>query len=325
MKYMLIMLCITSVLSVFYFLGAARQGFSVESLGYAKYILTTFVFSSSIFWLSIRRPKKRRLDLWRISVMFQRIALAVLFVWTIWSIEMISAMDIVDNRDVVGYSYLTVSDILAMLSLVMLARKGIRAYEFAIILSVTFYILAFLGSRASIVVFFVAAMLAASVRGGGIKYYTSMVVILVLGCALAFYYLVENLDVFSRLNTLLNLGTDESLLTRLEFVNTFIYRLSDDVTCLLIPCQPEPGRYFHGLLSLIEYFGVAGLLVILSMFGFFAVRPRMFLSQWYSGLFIYALISSLMFRAWVSPVYAAVFAIMMILFASVLTNISSRE
>ncbi len=299
-----------AVLALFFLLGVARSNFSEESMLLFRVIVTSFVLSSLL--LAVARGDFR--SFWQgragnyFSVAVHRVSLTAFFSWAVISMLTMSTKGIIDHREIVGFGYLTIADLFALLSLSVMSRKLISAAEFVVIVLMALLVLVFLGSRTSIVIFIVGSAISARSHGISTKL---AVLLLMLGSPAAYFAFPKiNWDssAFSRAQTLLNISADESRRTRDTFQQNLIDRLAENPSCFFVPCQPDVGEYQHGMLSVIEYFGLGGILVIAFTIFAVAYRGDFLRKQWFFAIFSYALICCLLARAWISPVFPVLIA-----------------
>ena len=110
------------------------------------------------------------------------------------------------------------------------------------------------------------------------------------------------------MQTFQDLGGDVSYAERNMQIDNFIERYSNDLSCYFVPCRPPTGEYVHNILSLVQYFGILGG-VLMSIGGYYLVRA------WRKGwrpkllpVFVFALCQFLFFRPWVSIVFPVLVA-----------------
>lgn len=298
---LLIVFVVSLLAGLGYALGYALVMSRDVSLIYFPQILT--MCTGSAWVLGILRGSNRFSFPEQFHIWIHRGFLAVSFTWAVSSIQTISAGLIVDTREVTGFSYLTTSDLFALFCIASLSRKQIGKIEFFLFLTVGLLTVTLLGSRSAM------AMLAATsiiifARRFSLK---SKLVSLILTLPAALYALTEYVDfqspAFNRLQSLFNLGSDASLSYRSQLFSHFFDKLDTNPLCFLVSCHAPRGNYAHNFLSVIEHFGAIGLLLFGSISFAVVMRWRFVIRSDFFPLFLFATISLIFTRAWVSPVF----------------------
>tara|TARA_A100000171_G_C2089578_1_gene123833 strand:+ start:191 stop:883 length:693 start_codon:yes stop_codon:yes gene_type:complete len=190
-----------------------------------------------------------------------------------------------------------------MFGIASLSRNKIGKLEFSIILMVTLLTVTILGSRSSIILLFAISIIV-FLRQFDLK---SSIIPFVIILPSALYAITNYIDfqssAFYRLQTLINFGSDGSLSSRRELFASTFDRIDSNPFCLIVSCHAPEGAYAHNFISLIEHFGFIGLLLFASTFFAVSIRWRQIIRSDFFPLFLYATISIIITRAWVSPVF----------------------
>jgi len=124
-----------------------------------------------------------------------------------------------------------------------------------------------------------------------------------------------NSPAFQRLASLFTLGEDNSLQDRLYFFSVFFEKLYSYPACIVVPCHAPSGEYVHSFLSIFEYFGLVGALVIFVLVIHAVLNIKLVWRSNIFGIFLFSAISMIATRAWVSPVFAILVGILLAMVA----------
>jgi hypothetical protein len=300
-------------LAAVFLLGVRLAPDDVVSLPYLRTLLTSFILSSVTLTLlgghygAIARERLARLPVAAIH----RAILAVLMILVVLAAMHIIVNRVVDIRTVSGFNYLTTSDLVALTGLAILARDKIRLWEFAGALLIVALALVLAGSRASLLLFLAAAGLGAAWRFGWKGVAVIILAPLALGL-LAMLFQGEEV-LLRRMSTLLRLATDPSLHMRLGYVSVLFEKWYQQPLCLVLPCHPKPGEYAHNLLSVIEYFGALGVVLLAACGWLIVISLNYILRQRWWPIAFYVLAALVLFRAWVSLTFPIMLGVVLLL------------
>lgn len=291
-------------LAVVYLLGSPINPGSSATHPYLRTIAVSFVFSTIA--LSILTQRKRRIGFLSFASRFQTLAqrtlIVAVFIWSVTSIRRVSIEGIRDVREITGQSYLTTADLLACTGLAFLCRTTISAKEYVMASLLIAASLSFIGSRAAMLLFvlFSALGFIRKFRAGSIVSYS------ILGSIVVSYVFINYVDLeansFGRLSSLLDIflgNQDRSLSARNQMMADFFDTLGDNPTCWLVPCFPDTGSYAHNLLSLIQYFGLLGLALLIWILVTYVRKTKHVINSNFVLLLGFLLVSMSFARSWV--------------------------
>lgn len=318
--------------AIFYFLlflayltGTVLVPRNPPELEYARVILTSFILSTLVF--GIMTKKYTALGLasgsslrarWIVYFGIIAVAAWAMFVY-------IEGKELGGSvvKEYGGANYLTSSDLLAMFSLVVLGSRNVSKKESLIFFSISVMALLFLGSRASLLVFCVAYAFCVneiSRKGKLIILLGVFFIVLAIGFAVQ----GDDSDLFFRFKTLYDLSGDESLAARDAFFSNYLSTIGQRVECLFLPCMPASGDYVHNIISVHQYFGIAGVIMIAVLLLLAFLYYVKFRDLLLPGLLFYVSVNMIFARAWVSLVFP-VFIGMLLFFASKILASNKRK
>lgn len=329
MKSISLVALIYLIFSIFYTTGIAFDSQGLATSSYYRTILTWFIFSAlalSCLTLDFRYLSGGWRSFSKLHLA-HFVAIVAFSGWAIIALQDLNAGLLTDFRDVTGGGYLTLSDAFSLLSLAYLCRDKLPSWEFTLVLALSVVVIFLLGSRTTLVFYpFAAALLVVrqvSFRGAiGWAAFLS---------GAAFYWLKDSVDLqggaFFRFNTLFSFDNDQSATVRAEIREQLIDRMNDNPQCFVLACHPEQGWYDHSIFSVVQYFGLAGIILLIGGVVLPIVNFRYILRQWYFPIFVYCVAGLLFSRAWVSvvfPVFIA-FLVDVALNASAKDKVSNRK
>lgn len=311
------------VLFVAYSIGIAFVPLNPLEFEYGRVVLTSFILSTLVFGLMIKKNNSRFPA--RGSLKGRWITYLGLVAITVWTIFVYIQGKSIGESVVKEYgaaNYLTSADLLAMFSLAVLGSRNVSARESLVFFAVSVVALVFLGSRASLLVFCFSYLFCIKQLQRRSKLIIFLGALLIAG---VIGYVIQNdeSDLFFRFKTLYNLGADESLSGREAFFSNYLSTIGQRVECLFFPCMPASGDYVHNLISVHQYFGIAGVMAVASLLLFaliYFLKFRFFLLP---GLFAYVSANMLFARAWVSLVFPVFIG--MLLFFSTRVLVANRD
>lgn len=312
-SYVLISFAFFFFLCVFYLIGYAFSLSAFTSLDYIPQLLTGFI--ACMCTVGILSGQTRMILSNGNHLLIQRsfllISLPVIYFLNRYIIQ----FEVLDTREIFGFSYLTTSDFAAMAGIAYLSRRCINVIEFLFFSVVCFVIVAFLGSRSAMALFLISVTLLGVGKIHPVLLLTLASVSVFFGSV--GFLNIEQMDIpaLNRFKSLLEFSTrqDSSLSAREQIFQNSLDRLDSSTSCLLFGCHAPTGSYAHNFLSVVEYFGA---------FGFFGVLTLLCISllalvscrQWvYIPLFFFLLLSLTLTRAWVSPVFPIFIGLMIFL------------
>lgn len=238
----------------------------------------------------------------------------ILFLIFYWVYFIGQAQFLSDNavREFGAENYLTLSDLLSFFCLAAIAESKKSTWMMIVWFFAGLFALMMMGSRASVLLFVFAIFISrvinsdkASIKNLVKNFILPLLVLLV--SVILFFTLFEE-SVTYRMQTFQDLGGDVSYAERNMQIDEFLDRYAGDLSCYFAPCRPPTGEYVHNILSLVQYFGILGG-VIMIIGGFYLVRA------WRKGwrpkllsIFVFALCQFLFFRPWVSIVFPVLVA-----------------
>lgn len=214
-------------------------------------------------------------------------------------------------RAVGATNYLTLSDLLAILTILAISRERLdwKIKSAWLIVGITGVLL--LGSRATIVfltVSILAGFLIENRESLAIRVAKVIAALAtLLACGWAFVSLFDQTITY-RLTSLGEMSGDESYQGRSLFLKNYFDGIAAEPSCLVLPCFPAYGEYVHSILSVHQYFGLPGLLIAAT--GLVLIISAR-LKGWQPAapiLLIFTIISLIFARPWISfvfPVYVS--------------------
>ncbi|MFS2162732.1 hypothetical protein [Variovorax sp. Varisp62] len=304
------------VLFLAYLSGAVFVPLNPAELEYGRVLLTSFILSTLVFGLMIKKNGASGIAAGS-SLSARWIPYLGLIAITAWTIFVYTEGKNIGGsvvKEYGGANYLTSSDLLAMFSLSVLGSRNISTKESLIFFAISVMALIFLGSRASLLIFCVAYIFCVGqIRGRNklIIFFGVLLIAVALGLAVQ----SDESDLFFRFKTLYDLGGDESLTAREVFFSSYVSTIDQRVECLFLPCMPASGDYVHSIISVHQYFGIAGVVAIAFLLALVLMYYLKFRNFLLPGLFFYVCINMFFARAWVSLVFP-VFIGMLLFFAT---------
>lgn len=289
----------------FFLLGAAFDNAAATNMSYLRTLASWTVFSALLF-ATLRYPSRRFTGIPRARIplrLAQLLGILVILFWSIGSLREISEGSVVDFREITGQNYLVVADLFAMTAIAFLLRPGISAPVYLLVAGSTLVALFFLSSRTSLVFFPIALLFTV---GRQVRLSVFLLVALPSLVASSVYFVNQiGTDTFNmaRVTALFDLSSDESATARSQFRENTLTRLDQSPSCLIVPCHPTQGMYDHSILSVVEFFGLAGIWFLLIAIAACAYYWRRIYASWYLPLFVYCLLSLAFSRAWVSAAF----------------------
>jgi hypothetical protein len=308
----LLVLGLHAFLFGFYLLGIVLGSEGSPTAYYMRNLSTSFVVVL-IIANAASDPKVPPLQIFQLKLakILLRLLGFVIVCWLLLVYSNASQEFVGDRRDLVGYSYLTPSDLFAMTILAAIGSLRLRILEalFYILIGIAFTV--FLGSRSSIIFFILSSTVFVLHQIGGVR---SILILIFMATSYWVLYigLVEKSgELFGRVYTLFSLGKDESVTLRGEFISNFLETLNVSIHCLVVPCHPERGMYVHNFISMVQHFGVAGLILTIVVATMSAVNYRAILRSRYFALFVFCALSVIFTRGWVSFVFPVLLGLLL--------------
>jgi hypothetical protein len=255
-----------------------------------------------------KRASTRDLQLKFSKLPLDTIALGLILAWTYFIVRAQSSTVHWSELDQLrSDNYLTVSDLLSMLALLILSGIKGRPLQQVVWLVLVSIALMTLGSRASIVVFAVCALMAMAsgnaMGRSGLRVWKIVLGLLTIAVTSILFLNYFDNNVTLRLLTLDNMGHDASADARKFNLVEYVHTVSDHPMCMVVSCFKTGGNYVHSILSVVEYFGIAGVLILV-------ISPVTMLISWRRGwrplcapLFAYCAIQLVIARSWVCLVF----------------------
>lgn len=301
-----------SCLFFVYLLGEAYVVGYGKNAGFEKNIITHFVLSSLLLY-SISNAGGRSIGGRFRSFLTVGVWLGFLIIisWVVVIYLGSQSSGAILATEYGGSNYLTTSDFAACFALVVIGARLLPGIWLVLFSIVVLAALVFLGSRASMVVFVVSVLLF-SADGLSLRKRLMVLTAATVIVSMLIVFALENLDwsLVYRLETLGEMSGDESKRARLVFYDFFFWKLSNNIGCYIYPCMPENGEYVHNLLSVPEYFGIVGFVLLLALFIGFVLALFNGYQPKLKGLFLYAILLGVSARAWIAftfPILVAYF------------------
>lgn len=214
----------------------------------------------------------------------------------------------VDRREVIGFGYLTTSDMLSLFFLCSMAAFFSRPLLFFLIATVGLFSLIIFGSRASFVAFVLSMFF--------FKFNVRFIIVpaIVMFVAVAFLASGSSSEIvqimedvlsggWSRILRLIVGGGDASLEERIAFRQEFLRVLEERPGCFFLPCPVEGSGYVHDWLSLIQYFGVMAFFLFATFIVAFIFLIRLGSFRFVLPVFAFCILSIFFARAWIHIVF----------------------
>lgn len=285
----------------FYVLGLYEDGFRAENVSLIRIFLSFSIFAGmAAFHFTATGGYSKGIGLY-----LQVVVLVLLSGW-IFFIYREQAYVAYAAREYGAENYLTLSDLVAAISFIAISDIRNSFWLRGAWVLVGGVACMLLGSRATIVFFFVS-MIGANLFMSNLRLGAKLAMVVALAA-----FMVASVSVFVgafdetvtyRVLSLENLSGDASLEMRQSFLFDYLSRIRESPSCLVFPCFPEPSEYVHNFLSIPQYFGIAGFVILFWGGGVMVVagikgwRPPVL------GLFIFSIMQILFARAWVSFVF----------------------
>jgi hypothetical protein len=310
-RHIIVVIIIYSVFSVFYATGLLFDSTGNATLAYYRIILI-WTISSCLIAGIISGGARIFLDGNFSTFLTQKIhfsAIVLLAAWAVFALRDLNAGVVIDHRDIAGTGYLTLSDTFALFSVAYLCREKMPSWEFALVLGLSFTIIFLLGSRTTLLFYPIAVVFLVG-KHTSLFGAVAWIFAFIFG---AYYWAGDSIDLesgaFFRAQTLFALEADESARVRGQIREQMFARFNESPECFIISCQPEQTHYEHSVLSVIQYFGLAGIIFLIVSCAVLVAKFRFFWRQWYFPILVYCTISLLLSRAWITvtfPVFLAI-------------------
>lgn len=293
---------------LFYFLGYYTSTDAADA-DYEKNILSFAVLTALV--IEYRRNSLESSFSIESKISNVTILNVVYFFVAIWIVFILNASQTLGDYVVSEYggaNYLTTSDLLAMLTLVVVGSRKINFVNSLIYLGITIFALALLGSRASIILFLLSYMFSLERK----YLFKSMFFGLVfLSMIFVIYRFADDFDgnMFFRLKTIFDLAGDESKEGRSFLFDNYLTGIFSDPYCVVFPCHPVPGDYVHNIFSIQQYFGLPIFLLSLYVIADAVLRLIKGSASTFLPLFIYVLSQTIFFRSWHSLTFPVLIAL----------------
>ncbi len=289
----------------FFLLGVAFDSTGKSDVSYLRTLASWTIFSALLFASLRSQPRKMFCipHFGHFLRLLSFIAFLFMLLWSLSSLQQVSSGAVLDHREIVGENYLVLADLFAMSVLAFMSRQGIwfPIYLFLVISALA--VLFFLSSRSSMV-FFMLALLFTAKKHISIRHFLFFAIPLFVLCSYYFFITFgKDTQNMARMAALVELSGDESSILRRQIREDTIAQLADSPFCLIVPCHPERGKYDHSILSVIQFFGLPGIIVFLFSITLSVSKWRCFYRSWYFPLFIYCVLSLAFSRAWVSSTF----------------------
>lgn len=292
------------VLFLAYAVGVAFVSLNSTEFEYARVLLTSFVLAGLVFALLIEKSSVNFIDreLPGFGVFLIYAGPLMIAAWALFVYMEGKSVGGSVVKEYGGANYLTSADLLAMFSLTVLGSRDTTVKLNLFYFSVTSVALVMLGSRASALIFCVSYLfcLGRFKRRG--RFFLIAGLLLVLG-AIGSLIISDQTDLFFRFRVLSDLGADESLNARQELLNNHIANVATRTECIFLPCTPSTGDYVHSIISVHQYFGVAGVIAIGLIIFLTLIYMVKFRKFFLPGLFVYVALNMFFARAWISLVF----------------------
>ena len=299
------------ILAIFYTTGLAFDSQGLATAAYYRTILTSFIYSAllfSILTLDLRRLRGKWKSLNKLP--FVQFAIIVIFSgWAMIGIQDLNNAVLTDFRDITGAGYLTLADSFALFSIAYLCRERLPPWEFVLVFGLSAVVIFLLGSRTAMVLYPVAVVF---IIGRHVSF-IGVIGWALLFCSAAFFWFASRLTLessaFFRFDSLFLLGSDESLTVRNVILDRWLDQLTNNPECFILACHPEEGWYVHNILSVVQYFGLAGIIFLVGTVFVIVVRFSYLFRQWYFPILLYCVVSLFFSRSWVTVVFPVFLAL----------------
>lgn len=297
----------------FYLLGVAASD-DGASWSYARTIFTWFILSGFVFAHLSGQLRPDRALTPRVHRIAHRIGLACLVLWASFAIYYLRSATIggqTDFRKITSGHYITLADTIALFGLCSLLRRDIRVFEAVLFFLGCLLALVIAGSRPSMTLFGLIGLiiLVARTPWRVSLPVAAVAIVAALATVLAFG---GGASWLQRLTSMFSPGGDTSLIVRFELFAQFWLHLVQHPGCALAPCPPEDGRYAHNILSLIQYFGILGVVMTLAFIVTTVAGLRRILASEDWPLYAYSLTLVFLARSWTNLVFAVGLGLVMV-------------
>lgn len=292
-------------LFVWYSIGLSNSGFGEDGVALMRLFLSfPLLTAATAFYLAEEGAVRRKS-----AVSFELFALGLLAAWIIFIYQEQFYVDYA-VRAYGATNYLTLSDLVAVLVLVTIfGRPSPIWFRFAwMFLGLLTCLL--LGSRTTMVVL-VASLLLGTVTNANAGFARRLLALLtvsaVLCAGVVIFASIFDETITFRFLTFFDLQRDTSLEGRGLFFSDYVKRLNEDVSCIFVPCFPDAGQYVHNVLSVHQYFGLGGVVLVLVAF---VTVLRALHRGWRPAalpLLFFCAVELVFARAWVSLVFPIFF------------------
>jgi hypothetical protein len=236
-----------------------------------------------------------------ISILIRLITISVFVITNIWAYFILTEQTYSDFGLAENSlsNYLIVADLFVIYGLFSLGNSNFRNALIVLYVSAVLFLL---GSRSTmllgVIILCIAIILKSDIEIKKIIYS-----IIVFFGFVIFINILSSLfgeNIFYRYQNIFNIGYDDSFLGRKEHFQNFVTNINTDVSCLLVPCFPKPGGYVHNILSMIQYYGIFGLVIFIAHnIVIFIAFKKGFRSQLFF-VYIFLIISFVLTRSYTS-------------------------
>jgi len=285
-----------------YLIGSMSASLLVGALDFTRNILTSFVFAALTAGCLSCRSKTSisplTLQTGRLSV---KTGICAVGLWT--------AMIVLRSGEVGGFealkdfggaNYLMIANLLAVFALLTLHFQLVTLPWRVSFFILTVIALVFLGSRAAMVAFALAAIFFINDGKPVLKRLAAAALTVVaISCVVVVLFETVDESLLRRFASFQDFDSDESRLARSGYLEAYFQRVSIDPGCWFYPCREEGPTYIHNILSVQQYFGLVGTVIILLLFVVFCAAVRRGYRIPCKSLFVYSLFLQCLSHSWV--------------------------
>lgn len=240
------------------------------------------------------------------AALLPEVAVLLLLLWAAFFIYQEQANVSYAVREYGVTNYLTLADLVAMLTLVTVFGRSLPPLVRGGWILVGVLACMLIGSRATMVLVAFSLILGMLIgSNGGVVARAKYVAMAAAVLALAITTFISRFDetITYRFMTLVDMSGDESAQGRNDFLLSYVDSVSNDASCLFFPCMPSAGQYVHNILSVPQYFGIGGIIFLIASI---AALLLAFMKGWRPfafPLFVFCILELMLARAWVSLVF----------------------
>lgn len=298
-----------ATLVALYLVGSMSVSLLVGALDFTRNILASFVFAALIagclswrskIWISPLLLHSGRLGVKAgICAVGFWIGMIVLRSGEVGGFEAIKGFG--------GANYLMIANLLAIFALLTLHFQLVTLPWRVCCFILTVIALVFLGSRGAMVAFALAAILFIGEGKPALRrLVTAFVIVVAISCVVVVLFETVDESLLRRFSSFQDLDSDESRLARTEYLEAYFRRVDMDPGCWLYPCREEGPSYVHNILSVQQYFGLVGSILVLLLFFVFCAAVGRGYHVPCKSLFIYSFFLQCFSHSWVHLTFAVI-------------------